>query len=292
MKENEKFVKKLEKVVEDEADVLPLFAKGFQECKRYLSAEQIGSFLDKAIRARLSIRLLAEQHIALTKGSESTKIGIVDTQLNVRDLIDRSARFVSDLCHGTYGTSPDWIIKGDLDAKVCFVGIHLEYVLTELLKNAFRATVERQLHLKESSNLPPVEITISIYKPSPVQAPPPDLAPSTKVSNDLLCIRIRDYGGGIRPSDFEKIFSYAFTTVGQHEPEAAEWDEGLFGQTDGLQSGLGRIAGLGYGLPMARLYARYFGGNLELVNMHGMSGGTDAYVLFRVGPNHTLPQRE
>lgn len=160
------------------------------------------------------------------------------------------------------------------------------------MKNAFRATVERQLHLKESSNLPPVEITISIYKPSPVQAPPPDLAPSTKVSNDLLCIRIRDYGGGIRPSDFEKIFSYAFTTVGQHEPEAAEWDEGLFGQTDGLQSGLGRIAGLGYGLPMARLYARYFGGNLELVNMHGMSGGTDAYVLFRVGPNHTLPQRE
>ncbi|KAH9813612.1 branched-chain alpha-ketoacid dehydrogenase [Melampsora americana] len=247
IKDNTKFVNKLEKMIEDEANVIPLFAKGFQECKRYLSEDQIGSFLDKAIRARLSIRLLAEQHISLSKGSESSKIGIIDTQLKIRESIDRSARFVSDLCHGTYGTSPDWILQGDLNAKACFVGIHLEYVLTEILKNAFRATVERQLQLKEPSNLPPVEITTSVYEPTPVQPHPAELIPSNKSSNDLLCIRIRDYGGGIRPSDFEKIFSYAFTTVGQHEPEAVEWDDGFFGQIDGLKSGLGRIAGLGYG---------------------------------------------
>lgn len=36
-------------------------------------------------------------------------------------------------------------------------------------------------------------------------------------------------------------------------------------------------------LPMARLYARYFGGNLEMVSMHGRCGGVDAYLLVGVG---------
>jgi hypothetical protein len=72
----------------------------------------------------------------------------------------------------------------------------------------------------------------------------------------------------------------------------------LFGEIvgKGLQTGLGTIAGLGYGcvffgfstplltlclvrLPMARLYAAYFGGSLELVSMHGH--GTDVFIKFR-----------
>lgn len=79
---------------------------GFQECHRYLSEEQISSFLNKAIRGRISIRLLAEQHLSLSTSHvpismESTQIGIVDTQLDIRKLIERSASFVRDLCDGT-----------------------------------------------------------------------------------------------------------------------------------------------------------------------------------------------
>jgi len=75
-----------------------------------------------------------------------------------------------------------------------------------------------------------------------------------------------------------RIFSYAFTTAGR---ESSSGDEGgpyaarhigggaiggedstggnFFGEIagKGLQTGLGTIAGLGYGLPMSRLYARY-----------------------------------
>jgi 26S proteasome regulatory subunit T1 len=142
--------------------------------------------------------------------------------------------------------------------------VHLEYILTEMLKNAFRATVENHYKLHgsaSSSPLPRVQITISPPNPS----------------LPFLSIRIRDQGGGVSPSNMARIFSYAFTTAGHDDddwngdggPYAAQHiggsaaigsgdDGGLFGEITGkgLQVGLGTIAGLGYGLPMSQLYAK------------------------------------
>ncbi len=42
------------------------------------------------------------------------------------------------------------------------------------------------------------------------------------------------------------------------------------------------MAGLGFGLKLARLYATYFGGSLHLYSMHGY--GTDVYLrLSKIG---------
>lgn len=38
----------------------------------------------------------------------------------------------------------------------------------------------------------------------------------------------------------------------------------------------GPMAGLGFGLPMARVYAEYLGGALDMATMHGY--GTDVYL--------------
>jgi pyruvate dehydrogenase kinase 2/3/4 len=36
------------------------------------------------------------------------------------------------------------------------------------------------------------------------------------------------------------------------------------------------LAGLGYGLPISRNYARYFGGDLQIMSMEGY--GTDSFI--------------
>uniref|UniRef100_A0A0W0G818 Protein-serine/threonine kinase n=2 Tax=Moniliophthora roreri TaxID=221103 RepID=A0A0W0G818_MONRR len=270
--ENALFAAELEDVVGRHANDIPTMAKGFQECSKYLSPSQINEFLDGAIRNRLSVRLIAEQHVALShaiNSSERSNIGIVDMQCSPAQMIKMCGNFVTELCEATLGASPSIVIDGHADAKFAYVPVHMEYILTEILKNSFRATVEH--HSRHSTKeLPPIIITLS---------------PSPKLSGDpssCFSLRIRDQGGGVSPSNIEKIFSYAFTTAGRAAdgsaldednggPYAAQYVGGsaaigdggigegnLFAEITGkgLQTGLGTIAGLGYGLPMSRLYAK------------------------------------
>jgi hypothetical protein len=47
----------------------------------------------------------------------------------------------------------------------------------------------------------------------------------------------------------------------------------------GLTSGMGTLAGLGYGLPMSRIYAEHGRGALDIVSLYGH--GCDTYIKVR-----------
>jgi 26S proteasome regulatory subunit T1 len=146
------------------------------------------------------------------------------------------------------------------------VPVHLEYILTELLKNSFRATVEQHIRSQKHTPLPSIRITLA--------------APHPQQPNGFFAIRLRDQGGGVSATNMARIFSYAFTTAGRGakgtEEEDAEDGGGPYAAQHvggaaaavgtnffeeitgkGVQTGLGTIAGLGYGLPMSRLYAKF-----------------------------------
>ncbi len=188
-----------------------------------------------------------------------------------------------------------------------YVPVHLEYILTEILKNSFRASVEwhqRHHSYSSASPIPPVVITVS-SRPHPDAAPPPRSASTFPVSSPgtkrppsrFLFLRVRDQGGGVPPANMSRIFSYSFTTAGRGaEDGSLHWDdegmgggpyaaqhmsgggaidggssESLFSEITGrgVQTAMGTIAGLGYGLPMSKLYAKYFGGSLDFKSLDG-----------------------
>jgi 26S proteasome regulatory subunit T1 len=83
--------------------------------------EDVNAFLDGAIRNRISVRLIAEQHIALTHAlhnppPDGRAEGVVDTNLSARRMIDMCGRFVSDLCQSTLGNAPSIVMDGQADA--------------------------------------------------------------------------------------------------------------------------------------------------------------------------------
>lgn len=161
-----------------------------------------------------------------------------------------------------------------MDRGYRFIPVHLEYIFTEILKNAFRASVEHHFALHgQYSTIPVPPVTITISPPPPHwQAVSADLSAPLEPLDARplhLSIRMRDQGGGVSAANMSRIFSYAFTTATKKDDDggpyatqqvggAAAMDGNLFGEitSKGLQTGMGTIAGLGYGLPMSRLYAR------------------------------------
>jgi len=99
--------------------------------------------------------------------------------------------------------------------------------------------------------------------------------------NEDVALKVSDEGSGIARADLRRVWSYLYTTAPADVQEAGF----SAGATDFAGAPL---AGLGYGLPISRAYARYFGGDLTLMSMEGF--GTDAFVyLPRLGDSKPLP---
>ena len=123
----------------------------------------------------------------------------------------------------------------------------------ELLKNSLRAVVET--HGVDADEFPAIKIIVAEGK-------------------EDITIKISDEGGGIPRSGMKLVWTYMYTTA------TTPLLDPNFSQTEYKAP----MAGFGYGLPLSRLYARYFGGNLKLISMEGY--GTDAYVhLARLSDN-------
>ncbi|KAH7327909.1 branched-chain alpha-ketoacid dehydrogenase [Stachybotrys elegans] len=294
-----KFTKVLAELVATHTDTIPILARGFLESRRYISPADVTRFLDAHLRARIGTRLIAEQHIALHFSSQPhfdpqasptpcpdhpTYIGVIDTALKPAHTIESCAGFVADICELRYGSRPLLYIDGEPDTTFAFVPMHLEYIVTELLKNAFRATVENR-------SREPVVVTVA---PEPPLRDQPGTVPDIKASpeergsfksDDIrplddnapgVTIRIRDRGGGVAPDVLPQIWSYSFTTFSDDDEfPGSSGNDGLSAIAS-ANTGVSSIAGLGYGLPLSRAYAEYFGGGIAVQSLYGW--GTDVYL--------------
>lgn len=91
-----------------------------------MSPSQISSFLDGAIRNRISVRLIAEQHIALSQAlnnhnNDPYHVGVVNIRCSPKAMINMCGSFVSELCEATLGAKPPIVIDGHVDATFAYV---------------------------------------------------------------------------------------------------------------------------------------------------------------------------
>ncbi|KAK5175572.1 uncharacterized protein LTR77_000711 [Saxophila tyrrhenica] len=315
LEEEIKFTEAMADLVQTHSNTIAILAKGFLEARKYISKDEVTKFLDEHLRARIGTRLIAEQHIALHMSSkphndlsdqdqhkedeDSSFIGVIDTELKPAALVRACENTVGEICELKYGVRPTVQIVGSPDATIAHIPMHIEYVLTELLKNSFRATIEAGME-KEA-----IEITIAPSPPPPEPAGKPSTSPedlpidpatntpaaitthdqgavdaassspkpTASTSPNIrplshatpgVTIRIRDRGGGIDPSNLAKLWEYGFTTFNEdeiHDKTSGSGGGGMAG-LDMLSGGAGQgseLAGLGYGLPLGRAYAEYFG---------------------------------
>ncbi|QDZ22725.1 pyruvate dehydrogenase kinase [Chloropicon primus] len=271
---NADFTVLLKRLVDEHGPMVEALAAGLRECKSkpFIGDQlKLDSFLNSMLTSRISRRILAEQHVALQQKRQNF-VGIVCTQLDLHEAVDFAYRKAQQACVETYGTSPEVRVIGDQgeDAIISYIPAHLDYMLFELMKNALRATVENSILSgggKGSRRKKMPSVTVKICK-----------------GRCAVTIKISDQGGGIDSVDERKVWNYGYTTV--DENAGLEIDQGLDqgGALDlsGAAAGSNshsKMAGLGFGLPLSRLHARYFGGDLEIVNVNGY--GVDVYLNLR-----------
>lgn|SRR5258706_8635127 len=136
----------------------------FQEAAKYMNQTDISNFLDGAIRSRISIRFIAEQHIALTRAlrdlmqdgdAAPSSSGIVDSECSAANMINACGNFVRDLCEATFGVAPTIQLEGMTDAKFKCAGSpkialkwipdHLPAVSGQIYTGTYRICPHRDL---------------------------------------------------------------------------------------------------------------------------------------------------
>jgi pyruvate dehydrogenase kinase 2/3/4 len=245
---NRKFGKTLETIKRRHDSVVPTVAAGINEYKRKRQRMQIDSsiqsFLDRFYMSRIGIRMLIGQHIALT-GQQHTRhpnyVGIICTKTNVKELAEEAIENARFVCEDHYGLfdAPKVQLFCPPGLNFMYVPGHLSHMLFETLKNSLRAVVET--HGAEKEEFPVTKVIVAEGK-------------------EDITIKISDEGGGIPRSAIPLVWTYMYTTV-DSTPEL----DPSFNATDFKAP----MAGFGYGLPISRLYARYFGGDLKLISMEG-----------------------
>lgn len=245
---NLKFGECLNKIKRRHDGVVTTVAQGILEYKRRRQRLQIDSniqgFLDRFYMSRIGIRMLIGQHVALTSQNhyrDPTYVGIICTKTNVHELAQEAIENARFVCEDHYGLfeAPRVKLVCNPDLTFMYVPGHLSHMLFETLKNSLRAVVET--FGQDKQEFPVTKVIVAEGK-------------------EDITIKISDEGGGIPRSAIPLVWTYSYTTVNQTPSLDPDFDKNDFKAP---------MAGFGYGLPISRLYARYFGGDLKLISMEG-----------------------
>lgn len=225
-----------------------------------LSVEEVGSnhgltaavqyCLDRLYLHRISLNMLTNQHL-MVYGHVKTvenQVGVIHPNTDVEAVVRHAFNNARLICQKCYVHAPELEIKShnvtcpDNRVSVVHIPSHIYHMTFEVMKNAMQATIENNWgHLEK---LPPIKVLVC--------------------QSDMdITIKVSDQGGGVPRLTAEKMFQYLYTTA----PSPSLTTESV------------PLSGFGYGLPLSRLYARYFQGDIKAASYE--NHGTDIYIYFQ-----------
>jgi len=278
------FTRLLREILEDHTEVVGCLGRGVLEVKERMGAQaydeirpEMSLILDRFFIKRIGLRFLIRHHIEAAEAQPGVR-GIIHDNVAVGSTLREAALAAQDACRTRSGTAPEVVVLGDgqpalpmegqrrgrqltglgcshsgrmnlsFKRKFTYVPIHLRFVCLELLANACFATVRHWQSQGSHGDLPPVYAIFAH-------------------GEDEVSVKVSDEGGGIARSEIHLAWSYF--------DGSASWADSAPVPSQIKDR-------LGAGLPLSRLHARYYGGDLQLKSMEGF--GTDAYVfLNRLG---------
>jgi pyruvate dehydrogenase kinase 2/3/4 len=193
--------------------------------------------LDAIFSTRIGLRFLLQHYVAMGQPPRDGFSGLIETRCSPVALCRQVAESTQAAIGAEYGTAPPIEVVGDVAQTFTYVPSHISIVMGMLLKNSSVATV-RQHHQTHGS----------LERGAAVSA----VRCIVAMSEETVQFKLEDAAGGIRRSSLINVWSYRSLNSSWWKP------------SDGLH------------LPLARLYCKYFGGDLALVPMEGY--GTDCYV--------------
>uniref|UniRef100_A0A7S0V6I7 Protein-serine/threonine kinase n=1 Tax=Polytomella parva TaxID=51329 RepID=A0A7S0V6I7_9CHLO len=254
------FTECLKNIYRRHTHVVPVMARGVSELREDLENRSnslhdlpdVHQFLDGFYLSRIGIRILIGQHISLHEPPKENHIGLICTKCSPVQVAEVAVSDARNLCLRQYGTAPEVDVYGSTRFTLPYVPSHLHHMVFELVKNSLRAVQDRWED--DDCEPPPIRVVVA-------------------EGGEDVTIKVSDEGGGIPRSGLPRIWTYLYSTA-KHPVDHTK--------LEGDEAGPVVLAGYGYGLPLSRLYARYFGGDLQMISMEGY--GTDAYLhLNRLG---------
>ncbi|KAG8700506.1 hypothetical protein FRC08_004660 [Ceratobasidium sp. 394] len=263
---NSRFIKVLERARRRHDPTIYRVAYGVREYLRKAGGngaqgadEELQNWLDRFYMSRISMRFLMNQHMAISSQEPPPEhhVGIINERTDIALILQDAIDNATFTCEEHYGLSraPRIVLTSSLPPSIhlAYVPGHLCHIAFELLKNALRATVER--HMDSKDGFPDIHVDMMEI-----------------LGTNQIAIRIRDEGGGIKAKDLPLVWRYSYSSVSEEEGVTDDDEDGMKGGTVRAP-----MAGYGYGLPLSRLYARYFGGDLRLESREG--DGTTATII-------------
>ena len=275
------FVELVDRIYCVNHDAMRLVAQAVQQQQQQQQQHSdCSSFLTEFFSHRVRLRTLCGQVSALWSASEFTRspratddassdydspkdtrsdewgdtgqIGALQRRTHVAGCLTNAAAAAGDVCRRTFGVAPEVEIVGDVAASLLYMPDHLFGVTFELLKNSMRAVCER--HGDAGHALPPVCVRVC------------DGAQDITIS-------VTDQGVGFSVASLPDLFRFNHSTSASRVNVG---DDAVSMYHSGSRSNA--MAGHGYGLPLARINVRSFGGDIILAPMQGFGCAAFMYL--------------